>query len=286
MKTLALTAILVIIISGCGESNESITPTVPTNKPPVIDRLILPTQVEANTPVNLQVIARDPDKDKLSIIWEVSEGSVNDDVWTPPNRATQVEVSVHITDGINPTVSLSKGVVVIKTEAPPPIAQQPPQPVTQNPPVAQEPIIDANLITPGTGAAGIKIGDKLNKVKKLYGNPIQEEDDIFIFRKDLLILGVSIEQDAVFILTLAGKGDMKTRGGNGLGSHWEKVRAEFGRPDEMEFDVDKYWKQGISFYYDDHLEVDLIFIYAPVNVAPAGFINTGQYEQILRAWHR
>ena len=90
-------------------------PEVSPNLPPVIDRLILPDRIEANTALKLQVITRDADKDKLSIVWEVSEGTVDDDVWTSPNRATEVVISVYVSDGENPAVSQTRNVTVMKT---------------------------------------------------------------------------------------------------------------------------------------------------------------------------
>ena len=94
--------LFVLILIGCEYKTDVIEPEVPPNQPPVIDQLILPDRIEANTPLKLQVITRDADKDKLSIVWEVSEGTVDADVWTSPNRATQVVISVHVSDRENP----------------------------------------------------------------------------------------------------------------------------------------------------------------------------------------
>ena len=123
----------VLVLISCDDKT-GVEPEPLPNEPPVIDRVILPNQVEANTPLKLQVIARDADKDYLTIVWEVSEGTIAGDVWTPPDRATQVVISVHVTDGTNPAAIQSKNVTVLKQETaePPPIVQ---------PPVVQEPLL-------------------------------------------------------------------------------------------------------------------------------------------------
>ena len=116
MKRQLFTLLTFILLSACSDDSPVTQPE--PNKPPVIDRIILPISVQANTPVTLQVIARDPDTDKLTIIWEASEGIVEKQVWTPPDRAAQVVVSVHVSDKTNPTVTLTKNVTVIKTPEP------------------------------------------------------------------------------------------------------------------------------------------------------------------------
>ena len=135
MKTTLYLIVFLILISACGDKTTVTQPESTPNQPPIIDRLILPNQIQANTPLKLQVIARDTDKDKLSIVWQASEGTIESDVWTPPDKATQVVISVHVTDKINATVTKSQTVTVI---APPPplVVVQEPKP---EPPPAQEP---------------------------------------------------------------------------------------------------------------------------------------------------
>ena len=148
--------LFVLILIGCENKTDVIEPEVPPNQPPVIDQLILPDRIEANTPLKLQVITRDADKDKLSIVWEVSEGTVEADVWTSPNRATQVVISVHVSDGENPAVSQSKNVTVVKpvtvepvTVEPPPVVLEPQR--TPDPPPREPEVAEAWNIIPRVG---------------------------------------------------------------------------------------------------------------------------------------
>ena len=188
-----LLAALVLLLIGCGEDKtDVVAPEPPPNQPPVIDRVILPNQIEANTPLKLQVIAHDADKDYLAIAWEVSEGTVAGDVWTPPDRAAQVAISVHVTDGTNPTVIQSRNVTVTKqqtvdpptlTEPPPPpqpepsppepeLEPTPPQPEPESPPHEPEgpktwniiPRVGIEYIAPGQEILTIFIGDTREQV--------------------------------------------------------------------------------------------------------------------------
>ena len=142
-----LLIICMLILIGCDDKTDVVEPD--SNQPPVIDRVILPNQIEANTPIKLQVIAHDTDQDHLSITWEVSEGTVGGDIWTPPDRAAEVTISVHVTDGTNPTVIQSKNVTVTKqetvdsstlTELQPQPEPPPPQPSSQPEPEPPQPL--------------------------------------------------------------------------------------------------------------------------------------------------
>ena len=81
-----LLIIFILILIGCEDKTAVVEPEPTPNQSPVIDRVILPNQIEANIPLKLQVITRDADKDKLTIIWGGSEGTIDNDVWTSPDR--------------------------------------------------------------------------------------------------------------------------------------------------------------------------------------------------------
>ena len=134
-----LSIVFILALISCADD----TPVVESepNDPPVIDRVILPNRLEANTPIKLQVIAHDADQDYLAITWEASEGTVVGNIWTPPDRAAQVAISVHVTDGTNPTVIQSRNVTVTKQETaePPTLTEPPPQPEPSPPEPELEP---------------------------------------------------------------------------------------------------------------------------------------------------
>ena len=278
MKRHLFVLFALILLIACSEDSPVTKPE--PNKPPVIDRIILPASVEANTPVTLQVIARDPDKDKLTIIWEASAGVVDKAVWTAPNAATQVVVSVHVSDKTNPTVTLTKNVTVIKT---PELAQsqpmvQPPTPETQptpeppppppKPEPKPDPIADFQPgIQPGIGIAAIRIGDTLAEVEAIHGKSDFRGEGIFRYGH----LGISFAMTnnrVSTILLFSGKLNLKTKGGNGIGSRRADVEGEFGREERVAVIEDRlvfwYSAKGISFAYDQNDRVDRIIVFKPI----------------------
>ena len=92
-----------LFVAGCGNDTET------TNSQPIIDRVIVPEQVEAGQKVKLEVVAHDADGDKLTYKWKVSEGTVNAaGVWTVPREPMNATVLVHVSDGVNKAVISSK----------------------------------------------------------------------------------------------------------------------------------------------------------------------------------
>ena len=244
-----LFTLFVLILIGCEDKTDVIEPEVSPNRPPVIDRLILPDRIDANTPLELQVITRDADKDKLSIVWEVSEGTVDADVWTSPNRAAEVVISVHVSDGENPTVSQSKNVTVVKpvTVEPPPIVMPPP-PIVVDPPREPEPpppdLEAAGVwnITPGVGiehvapdqeTIKVSIGDTIEQVTAVA--EISEwiaEDSQVHFHPRLGEFHCVYEDGKTVLITIVDR-RFKTREGVSVGSHVDDLIEAYGDPDEI-----------------------------------------------------
>ena len=93
-----------LFVAGCGGDD-----TEMTNSQPIIDRLIVPEQIEAGDKVKLEVVAHDADGDKLTYKWKVSDGTVDAaGVWTVPREPMNATVLVHVSDGVNKAVISSK----------------------------------------------------------------------------------------------------------------------------------------------------------------------------------
>ena len=97
-------ATTVLLLSSCDDGMEE-----RTNSQPTIDRVIVPEQIKAGEKVKLEVVAHDPDGDKLTYKWKVSDGTVNAaGVWTVPREPMNAAVLVHVSDGVNPSVASAK----------------------------------------------------------------------------------------------------------------------------------------------------------------------------------
>ena len=248
-------AVFVVMLIGCGEDRTAVVEPEPTpNESPVIDRLILPNQVEANTPLKLQVITRDADKDKLSIVWEVSEGTVTDNVWTPPNRATQVVISVHVTDGKNPTVTQSKNITVTEPQAAEPLPQPPPPPQRESePPPAEPEVVEPEVVevwniigkvgiehvAPGQEPLKISIGDTVQQVNALAIRAEWKGDDTQILFHPRFGEFACIYKNGKVSTIITDQARFKTPEGIGVGSHINDVKAKYGEPDRV--------AQGVQF---------------------------------------
>ena len=227
---LLITFILALI--GCDDKTDVVEPE--PNQPPIIDRLIVPNQVEANTPLKLQVIARDADKDFLTIIWEVSEGTVAGNIWTPPDRAVEVTISVHVTDRTNPIVTESRKVTVNKELIPepqPPLVQPelPLPPPLETEPSPREPkVVEAWTITgrvgiehiaPGQEPLRVSIGDTIEQVNALAIRAEWRGDDTQILFHPRFGEFACVYKNEKVSTILTDEARFKTPEGIGIGSH-------------------------------------------------------------------
>ena len=265
-RRLMLTLSLLALIGCAEEKTEVVEPEPPPNQPPVIDRLILPNTVEANTSTKLQVIARDADQDNLSIVWEVSEGTVDDDIWTPPDRATEVVISVHVSDRTNPTVTQTRNVIVNKEPPPPPPVQREPPPGEAE--VAGEWNIIGRVgiehIAPGQETLKISIGDTVEEVNAIAQNvEWLREDSQILFHPRLGEFHCVYEDGKTIGITIVD-GRYKTAEGIRVGSHIDDVVAEYGNPDNInqgeKVTLHTYFRRGYIFGLDDTKRVVLILV--------------------------
>ena len=107
MKKISMFIVMIgaLFVAGCGDDEDIET----TNSQPIIDRLMVPEKIKAGEKVKLEVVAHDPDGDKLTYKWKVSDGTVDAaGIWTVPREPMNAAVLVHVSDGINKSVESSK----------------------------------------------------------------------------------------------------------------------------------------------------------------------------------
>ena len=103
----------------------------------------------------LQSVIYDADGDTLTYSWRVKEGALDSDAiptptWTVPIDTGFAAVMLTVDDGVNTPVSESVLVQVVHA-----------------------------LIVPGKEAAGIKLGDRFDRMEVLYGTPSRHNRDFF-----------------------------------------------------------------------------------------------------------
>ncbi len=135
-----------------------------------------------------------------------------------------------------------------------------------------------NLIVPGKGAFGVKLGDPFKKVEAIHGDADGPIGVVRIFTywedPDIGFSGFVDGIGLVDSLFLDRPNKAKTTGGNGIGSALENVEREFA--DAQEIDEDEfggirhwYWKRGIEFTVDEDEKVESIYVFKPIAGAPA-----------------
>ena len=282
MIRVAVTILIgLFVVLGCG-NDTIVKPEPKINTPPVIDALILPQRVEPGAKVNLQVITRDAEDDKLNVNWQVAEGSLDtvNKVWTAPNHATTVEITVFVTDRTNKAVSAKKNVQVVSTQpvVPPPSPNnqpiQHPEPPTPANPTVPEPVgkeeakifpgMEIVVITPGLEDVSVRLRQDIDELEQLYGRPEVHATGVLIFNAPRLgEFGIlpNNNDEVGQILTIDKR--YKTARGIGVGSTRAAVLKAYGEPDEADeaLRVDHYDFEGISFAYDKDWQVEAIFIF-------------------------
>ena len=132
-----------IMLLACGEVEQPVK-----NKSPVIDVVLVPARVEANSRVQVIALAHDVDGDTISYKWMVDGGTlVTTNTWAVWWNVPAVEavyrVTVHVTDNINSSVPLTTLVSVEEKAEPSSTITPPPQyvpSVVSNPPPMPPPV--------------------------------------------------------------------------------------------------------------------------------------------------
>ena len=99
-----------------------------TNTSPIIDRLIVPSEVLVGVKTEFHVIARDSDGDSLSYTWSISQGQTVESssrtaTWVAPDQPGAFTVSVFVSDGISAPTTRSKQILVKAPNKPPEITE-------------------------------------------------------------------------------------------------------------------------------------------------------------------
>lgn len=99
-----------------------------TNTSPIIDRLIVPSEVLVGVKTEFHVIARDSDGDSLSYTWSISQGQTVESssrtaTWVAPDQPDAFTVSVFVSDGISEPTTRSKQILVKAPNKPPEITE-------------------------------------------------------------------------------------------------------------------------------------------------------------------
>ena len=267
--------LLIFNILGCGSDEKDIEPV---NNLPTVDSFIAPEEFNPGDVLEFKVIAHDDDGDTLSYTWEV-DGKILESTgasakWTAPDDVESVKVTVHISDGIGKSVKRVKTIMNKQFTTPKPV--DPPDveiDVVPDPPL--------ELIVPGIGAFGVKLGIPFKQVESLHGKPDGPigADRVFTYwdpDKGFAghVNGIGLVED----IFLSRPNRAKTAGGNGIGSALDSVEREFGNAEEIdvdEFGGIRHWflKHGIEFTVDEEEKVLFIFVYKPILGAPAAIGN-------------
>ena len=231
-----LFAVFVLALIGC-DNKTVVEPEPPLNQPPVIRGVFVIGRALATYPVTLRVSATDPDNDELTIIWEASQGTVDDEVWIPPDRATEAVLTVHVSDGINAPVSESHNITVVKL---PPIPQPlPPQTHYEPPPVPDFEIWSIasgwgiEYVVPGKVSIKVSIGDTVEQVNALAERSEWLENDSQVLFHPKLGEFLCFYEEGKIVSITVNDARYKTPRGISVGSHVDEVIAMHGQPDKI-----------------------------------------------------
>ena len=267
--------VLAFVSLGCGDSD-------PTNSPPVIDRFIVPEQIDPGATVELQVIAQDADGDALTIVWEVEQGELASSTerivkWTAPSDIKTTLVKVQVSDGVTKSVNRSQKVTIKLDNAPP---------------VIKEIIVPENVFGGDSLELSAEVddadGDPLTYhwvVSKgeldsdtaehpTWTAPIDEGTiNIFLIVND----GVNeptIESIRVWVthtLIAPGKGAAGIR----LGDRFAQIKAVYGAPEDRDGGFLYYRDIGLTFHLDDAESVEDIWVENPNTAKTEGGVGVG-----------
>ena len=246
-----LFAVFVLALIGC-DDKRIVEPEPPPNQPPVIHGVYVTDRALATYPVTLRVLATDPDNDELTIIWEVPEGTVDDEVWIAPDRATETVITVHVSDGIHPPVSESHNITVnklppIRTPLPPIQTHYEPPPVPDFEIWSIASGWGIEYVVPGKVSIKVSIGDTVEQVNAIALRAEWRGDDgQLLFHPRFGEFHCLYKNGKVATIT-TDQARFRTPERIGVGSHINTVKAKYGEPDLVDQGV-----QFTSYLYFGH----------------------------------
>ena len=257
----------VVLLSGCDIVREILTqeddePLVPDTIAFAIESINAPEEVHAGArgiEIEATVVSdANVEKDALNYTWEGpgwfawEKTTAN---WDAPIDMGLATVTLTVEGGTNGAVTSAADINIIHA-----------------------------LIIPGLEAAGIRLGDGLDRLTMLHGEP-DDLDDIGFFSYWFSGKGLSGFLDGIGLvdgLFIADPNTSRTAAGNGIGSHVSSVESELGAAGEVDKDEDEgteehwYWEKGINFDYDADSNVDSIFVFKPIGVFN---VNGAQFRE-------
>ena len=148
------------------------------------------------------------------------------------------------------------------------------------------------LIVPGREASGIRLGDSLDKVIMLHGEP-DDVSDFGYFSYWASDKGISGFLDGIGLVSslfISEPNTSLTAGGNGIGSHVSSIEGELGMASEIDTEDGAnqhwYWELGIQFDYDSDSNATNIFVFKPISgYVPEGsqYRDTSQTKEQIRS---
>ena len=283
--SIIISCFLTLHIVGCGTDEDD---KEPTNTPPSVDSFIVPNEFSPGDILEFKLIAHDDDGDTLSFTWEV-DGKILDSTgtsvkWTAPDDIESVKVTVHISDGEGNTTKRVKTISNKEFTTPDPV-----EPSDGD--IDEAPDLPLNLIVPGKGAYGVKLGDPFKKVEALHG---EADGPLGVNRMftywddpDLGFAGFVDGIGHVEHIFLHRPNKAKTAGKVGIGSKLENLEKEFGNAEELDDDefghkIHWYWKRGIEFSIDEDDKVWSIFVFKPIAGVPGDDIQVQPNKEAER----
>ena len=264
-----------IVFLGCGDSE-------PTNSRPVIDRFIVPEQVEPGATVEFQVIAHDADGDALTIVWEVELGELTSSTervvkWTAPSDLKTTVVKVHVSDGVTKSVIRSQKVSTKLDNAPP---------------VIKEIIVPENVFAGDSLELSAEVddadGDALTyhwvvSKGELDSDTTEHPTWTAPIDEGTIIISLTVNDGVnepttetirmrvTHTLIVPGQGAAGIR----LGDRFARIKTLYGAPEDRDDGFLYYWDIGLSFHLAAADFVKHIWVRKPNTAKTEGGVGPG-----------
>ena len=248
------------------------------NTSPIIDRLIVPSEVLVGVKTEFHVIARDSDGDSLSYTWSISQGQTVESssrtaTWVAPDQSGAFIVSVFVSDGISEPTTRSKQILVKAPNKPPEITElRIPKKVSageisQLSLLAVDPNEDSLIFTWKIDDVVLEEGPKTEIEWQV---PTQEgEVTIQVIVSDGIAPAVKRSNVVIVTRSLLIVPGLRA-GGITLGDSFKTIKDIYGEPNIFEKVDDlfffAFWQpdQGISGFIDEQTEtVTATFVQSP-----------------------